>query len=123
MADLTDVFEGSLKPSRSNGAEINRNRPETSMKPSETKVAGHKRNRETAPLQGRSLVSPPVALQRAVGRACPVRRLDFPLSHSNIPNTTETNLCPPYLRNDLRPHEQNVTGRGGAAESVALRLN
>ena len=41
------------------------------MKPSETKVAGHKRNRETAPLKGRSLVSPHVALQRAAGRAWP----------------------------------------------------
>jgi hypothetical protein len=44
-----DGFEGSLKPSRNNGAETNRNHAETSMKPSETKVAGHRRNRETAP--------------------------------------------------------------------------
>jgi hypothetical protein len=72
MADLIDGFEGSLKPSRNKGAETNRNHPETSMKPSETKVAGHERNRETAPLKGRSLVSPPVALQRAAGRACTV---------------------------------------------------
>ena len=49
MADIMDGFEGSLKPSRNNGAETNRNHAETSMKPSETKVAGHRRNRETAP--------------------------------------------------------------------------
>jgi hypothetical protein len=61
MADLADGFGGFLKPSRKNGPETNRNHAETSMKPSETKVAGHKRNRETAPLQGRSLVSPPAA--------------------------------------------------------------
>ena len=52
MADLMDGFEGSLKPSRNNGPETNRNHAETSMKPSETKVAGHRRNRETAPLKG-----------------------------------------------------------------------
>jgi hypothetical protein len=52
MADLMDGFEGSPKPSRNNGPETNRNRAETSMKPSETKVAGHRRNRETAPLKG-----------------------------------------------------------------------
>jgi hypothetical protein len=65
-----DGFEGSRKPSRNNGPETNRNHAETSMKPSETKVAGHRRNRETAPLEGRSLVSlpaPPVALP--LGRA------------------------------------------------------
>ena len=42
------------------------------MKPSETKVAGHKLNRKTAPLKGRSLVSPPGALQRAAGHAWPI---------------------------------------------------
>jgi hypothetical protein len=52
MADLMDGFEGSRKPSRNNGPETNRNHAETSMKPSETKVAGHRRNRETAPLKG-----------------------------------------------------------------------
>jgi hypothetical protein len=52
MADLMDGFEGSLKPSRNNGPETNRNRAETGLKPSETKVAGQTRNRETAPLKG-----------------------------------------------------------------------
>jgi hypothetical protein len=49
IADLMDGFEGSLKPSRNNSPETNRNHAETSLKPSETKVAGQTRNRETAP--------------------------------------------------------------------------
>src|ERR1700688_3895572 len=52
MADLMGGFDGSLKPSLNYGPETNRNHAETSMKPSETKVDGHRRNRETAPLKG-----------------------------------------------------------------------
>jgi hypothetical protein len=67
-----DGFEGSLKSSRNKSAETNRNHSETSMKPRETKVAGHKRNRETAPLQGRSLVSPRGFAAGRWPRACTV---------------------------------------------------
>jgi hypothetical protein len=52
MADLTDGFGRTLKPCRNSGPETNRNHAETSMKPSETKADGSKRNRETAPLRG-----------------------------------------------------------------------